>query len=65
MKLKRVLHTKLDINVSINFQKWKRNGFGFWVLNTTFSNISVVLLWSILLVEETRTPWDYDRPVNV
>jgi hypothetical protein len=26
------------------------------VFNTTFNNISVILWWSVLLVEETRVP---------
>jgi hypothetical protein len=29
---------------------------GFMVFNTTFNNISVILWWSVLLVEETRYP---------
>ena len=34
-------------------------GFGFIVLNATFSNISVILWRSVLLVEETRVPGDH------
>ena len=30
--------------------------FGFMVFNATFNNISIILLWSVLLVEETRLP---------
>jgi len=29
-------------------------GFEFMVFNATFNNISVILWWSVLLVEETR-----------
>jgi len=32
------------------------------VFNATFNNISVVLLRSILLAEETRVPWENHRP---
>jgi hypothetical protein len=28
----------------------------FMVFNATFNNISVILWWSVLLVEETRVP---------
>jgi hypothetical protein len=30
--------------------------FGDLVFNATFNNISVILLWSVLLVEETGVP---------
>ena len=35
-----------------------RVGYGLWVmvLNTTFNNISVILQWLVLLVEETGVP---------
>jgi len=33
------------------------------VFNTTFNNISVILWWSILLVEETGGPWENHWPV--
>jgi len=33
------------------------------VLNATFSNISVILWWSVLLVEETGVPGENHRPV--
>ena len=32
--------------------------FGFMVFNTTFNNISVISWRSVLLVEETRVPWE-------
>ena len=32
------------------------------VFNATFNNISVILWWSVLLVEETRVPGDNHRP---
>jgi hypothetical protein len=33
------------------------------VLNTTFNNISVILCWLVLLVEETGGPGENHRPV--
>jgi DNA-binding beta-propeller fold protein YncE len=33
------------------------------VLNTKYNNISVILWWSVLLVEETRVPGENHRPV--
>jgi hypothetical protein len=38
-------------------------GFRVMVFNTIFSNISVILWWSVLLVEETRVPRENHRPV--
>jgi hypothetical protein len=35
----------------------------FKVLNATFNNISVILWWSALLVEEMGVPGKNDRPV--
>jgi len=32
--------------------------------NATFSNISVISWWSVLLVEETRGPRENHRPVG-
>ena len=32
------------------------------VFNATFNNISVILWWSVLLVEETGMPGEYHRP---
>jgi len=32
------------------------------VLNATFNNISVVLWWSVLLVEETKVPGENHQP---
>jgi hypothetical protein len=36
---------------------------GFMVLNATFNNISVILCWSAILVEEARVPGENHRPV--
>ena len=33
------------------------------VVNATFNNISVILWWSVLLVEEARVPGENQRPV--
>jgi len=38
-------------------------GLQVMVINTTFNNISVILWWSVLLVEETRVPLEHLRPV--
>jgi len=32
------------------------------VFNATFNNISAILWWSVLLVEETGVPGEYHRP---
>ena len=37
--------------------------FGFMVLNATFNNISVILWWSVLLMEETGGPRENHWPV--
>jgi hypothetical protein len=37
-------------------------GLGLWCLCATFNNISVILWWSILLVEETGVPGATHRP---
>jgi hypothetical protein len=36
--------------------QWEIFGVRVIVFNTTFNNISVILWWSVLLVEETRVP---------
>jgi len=33
------------------------------VFNVTFNNVSVILWWSVLLVEETEVPGEKNRPV--
>jgi hypothetical protein len=44
-----------------HFKEW---GLGwFMVFNATFNNISVILWWSVLLVEETGVPGKNHRPV--
>jgi len=35
---------------------------GFMVFNATFNNISVILWWLVLLVEETGVPRENHRP---
>ena len=37
-------------------------GGGVMVFNATFNNISVILRWSVLLLEETELPWDNTWP---
>ena len=34
------------------------------VFNVTFNNISVISWWSVLLVEETRVPWENHQPAT-
>ena len=36
----------------------------FMVFNATFNNISVISWQSVLLVEETRVPWENHRPIG-
>jgi hypothetical protein len=36
---------------------------GFMAFNATFTNISVILWWSVLLMEETRILEENHRPV--
>ena len=36
---------------------------GLMVFNATFSNISVILWWSVLLVEQSGVPEETHRPV--
>ena len=36
--------------------------FGFRVFNATFSNISVISWWSVILVEETGEPVENHQP---
>jgi hypothetical protein len=43
-----------------NVSKWL--GLWFMVFNTTFNNISVISLRSVLLVEETGVPGEYHKP---
>ena len=38
------------------------NGFWVMVFNVTFSNISLISWWSVLLVEETEVPGEIRRP---
>ena len=38
--------------------------FGLWCFNATFNNISVILWWSVLLVEETGVPGENHRLVT-
>ena len=40
----------------------KKFWFGLQCLTATFNNISVILWQSALLVEETRVPWENNRP---
>ena len=37
----------------------------FMVFNVTFNNISVILRWSVLLMEETRVPGENHRPAAI
>ena len=53
--------TYIFIGIIISCFKWDLHiyfggGGGGMVLNTFFNNISVILCWSVLLVEETGIP---------
>jgi hypothetical protein len=39
-------------------------GLGVMVFNAIFNNISVILWWSVLLVEEIRVPEENHRPAS-
>jgi hypothetical protein len=43
------------------YQVW----LGLWIMmfNATFNNISAILWWSVLLVEETEVPGENHQPV--
>jgi hypothetical protein len=47
------------------FEKKLILGVRGMVFNATFKNISVILWWSVLLVEETEVPRDNQRPVSI
>ena len=46
-----------------NYMWIKQKRFKFMLLNATFNNISVILWWSILLMEETGIPRENNWPV--
>ena len=46
------------------FVQSKMNGVGVLVLNATFSNISVIPLWSVVLVDETWGSGENHRPAT-
>jgi hypothetical protein len=55
---------------SLNLSLAQHNVFpagrgGVMVFNATFNSISVISWWSVLLVEETRVPWENHRPVTI
>ena len=52
LNLFQYLHTTI-VGTRITSYKKKRLKFRFMVFNTTFNNISVILWWSVLLVEKT------------
>ena len=56
-------NNRLVINISqLNIDS-NESGLWFMVFNATFNNISVILWWSVLLVEETRVHRENHRPV--
>jgi hypothetical protein len=52
-----VLNRRLLVLVRIHFR------VRVMVFNATFNNISVILWWSVLLMEETEVPGEIHRPV--
>jgi hypothetical protein len=55
--------TRHYINEKKNYSRQKMSMYSVRVLNVTFMNISVMSLWSALLVEETGVPRENHRPV--
>ena len=50
-------------DVTITFQTYRiLLTFPHKVLNATFDNVSVILWWSVLLMEETGIPGENHRP---
>jgi hypothetical protein len=59
--------TYIFIGIIISCFKWDLHiyfGGGGMVLNTFFDNISVILCWSVLLVEVTGIPGENHRPAT-
>ena len=54
---------KLQKVFFFNIVSTHKGRVGVMVFNTTFNNISVVSLWSVLLVEETGVPGENHRPI--
>ena len=54
--LHRVQHRQVSLYLNLN------NGIRVMVFNATFNNISGILWQSVLLVEETRVPWENHWP---
>jgi len=50
----------MDVHCNMYMYRW----FRFMVFNATFNNISVISLWSVLLVEETRVSQEIYGPVT-
>jgi hypothetical protein len=42
--------------VPLHANSYNRDWFRFTMFNSTFNNISVILWWSVLLMEDTRVP---------
>jgi hypothetical protein len=60
MKAKLLANLKLGLLYLFSIFNW----FGwFMVLDATLNNISVIIVASVLLVEETRAPGENHRPV--
>jgi hypothetical protein len=47
------------------FNQWMRVGYRVTVFNGTFNNISAILWWSDLLVEDTGVPWENHWPAAI
>jgi hypothetical protein len=66
-EIKLVIAQALDITSmkkKLYSQRQKMSMYSVRVLNVTFRNISVMSLWSALLVEETGVPGENHRPVG-
>ena len=51
-------------NVIFSLNCIKREKARVMVFNATFNNISIILWWSVLLVEETKVPGENHRPAD-
>ena len=50
------------INEKYSFYKLKVSWYFFFVFNATFSNISAISWWPVLVVEEAAVPGENNQP---
>ena len=61
---KTILNFKLNCRLQLLKIVITLEGYRFMVFNATFNNISVILWWSVLFVEETGVPGENHRPAT-